>query len=222
MWSFMESARPSVFTASNGEGVERVAKGKGSYAFLMESTSIEYVTERNCELTQVGGMLDTKSYGIATPPSEFESSIKTMIQITSIAFPYLICRLTVSHGHQQRHTQVTGGGQVAYSENQMVEGETRRWQVSCWNIQVIIGGQRAGTGQCGRCVCGANGRHGRGLCYSRLWVCVEVTQSRRRGASKCDSQWMRKIVNPGWMGLINGREFGPGIKCAIEHKSQYL
>lgn len=29
MWSFMESARPSVFTASNGEGVERVAKGKG-------------------------------------------------------------------------------------------------------------------------------------------------------------------------------------------------
>jgi len=37
----------------------------------MESTSIEYVTERNCELTQVGGMLDTKSYGIATPPSTF-------------------------------------------------------------------------------------------------------------------------------------------------------
>ena len=72
MWSFMESARPSVFTASNGEGVERVAKGKGSYAFLMESTSIEYVTERNCELTQVGGMLDTKSYGIATPPSKLK------------------------------------------------------------------------------------------------------------------------------------------------------
>ncbi|BFF90896.1 glutamate receptor ionotropic kainate 2 [Drosophila madeirensis] len=80
MWSFMESARPSVFTASNGEGVERVAKGKGSYAFLMESTSIEYVTERNCELTQVGGMLDTKSYGIATPPnSPYRTAINSVI-----------------------------------------------------------------------------------------------------------------------------------------------
>lgn len=71
MWSFMESARPSVFTASNIEGVERVVKGKGSYAFLMESTSIEYVIERNCELTQVGSMLDSKGYGIAMPPSKF-------------------------------------------------------------------------------------------------------------------------------------------------------
>ena len=32
----------------------------------MESTSIEYQTERNCQLTQVGGLLDSKSYGIAT------------------------------------------------------------------------------------------------------------------------------------------------------------
>lgn len=35
----------------------------------MESTSIEYVIERNCELTQVGSMLDSKGYGIAMPPS---------------------------------------------------------------------------------------------------------------------------------------------------------
>ncbi|XP_071450570.1 glutamate receptor ionotropic, kainate 2 isoform X3 [Hetaerina americana] len=69
MWSFMESARPSVFASSNIEGVDRVVKGKGSYAFLMESTSIEYVIERNCELTQVGGLLDSKGYGIAMPPN---------------------------------------------------------------------------------------------------------------------------------------------------------
>lgn len=31
----------------------------------MESTSIEYVIERKCELTQIGGMLDSKGYGIA-------------------------------------------------------------------------------------------------------------------------------------------------------------
>lgn len=63
----MDSA--SVFTTSNVEGVNKVVKEKGSYAFLMESTSIEYVIERNCELTQVGGLLDSKGYGIAMPPS---------------------------------------------------------------------------------------------------------------------------------------------------------
>lgn len=56
----MDSQRPTVFTTSNAEGVERVKKGKGGYAYLMESTSIEYTTERNCELTQIGGMLDSK------------------------------------------------------------------------------------------------------------------------------------------------------------------
>ncbi|XP_055852888.1 glutamate receptor ionotropic, kainate 2 [Episyrphus balteatus] len=80
MWGFMESARPSVFSSSNGEGVDRVIKGKGSYAFLMESTSIEYVTERNCDLTQVGGMLDTKGYGIATPPnSPYRTAVNGVI-----------------------------------------------------------------------------------------------------------------------------------------------
>jgi hypothetical protein len=60
MWSTMESQRPTVFTSSNIEGVERVTKGQGSYAFLMESTSIEYVIERTCDLTQIGGLLDSK------------------------------------------------------------------------------------------------------------------------------------------------------------------
>lgn len=60
MWAAMEAQRPTVFTSSNQEGVERVTKGKGNYAFLMESTSIEYTIERNCDLTQVGGMLDSK------------------------------------------------------------------------------------------------------------------------------------------------------------------
>lgn len=73
----MESQRPSAFTASNVEGVERVVKGRGNYAFLMESTSIEYVIERNCELTQVGGMLDSKGYGIAMPPSKCPNSLFT-------------------------------------------------------------------------------------------------------------------------------------------------
>uniref|UniRef100_A0A0A9XVL7 Glutamate receptor 1 n=3 Tax=Lygus hesperus TaxID=30085 RepID=A0A0A9XVL7_LYGHE len=67
MWSVMESARPSVFTKSNDEGVERVLKGNRQYAFFMESTSIEYQMAKHCELMQVGGTLDSKGYGIAMP-----------------------------------------------------------------------------------------------------------------------------------------------------------
>ncbi|XP_001655464.2 glutamate receptor ionotropic, kainate 2 [Aedes aegypti] len=67
MWAAMESTRPSVFTKSNDEGRDRVMKGRGLYAFLMESTSLEYITERYCELTQIGGLLDSKGYGIAMP-----------------------------------------------------------------------------------------------------------------------------------------------------------
>lgn len=33
----------------------------------MESASIEYTIERECNLTQIGGLLDSKGYGIATP-----------------------------------------------------------------------------------------------------------------------------------------------------------
>ena len=33
---------------------------------LKESSTIEYVTNLNCNLTQIGGLLDSKGYGIAT------------------------------------------------------------------------------------------------------------------------------------------------------------
>lgn len=71
MWAAMESADPSVFALNNEEGVERVVKGNRMYAFLMESTLIEYHSNRNCNLTQVGGLLDSKGYGIAMPVSKF-------------------------------------------------------------------------------------------------------------------------------------------------------
>ncbi|XP_034239452.1 glutamate receptor ionotropic, kainate 2-like [Thrips palmi] len=67
MWAIMSAARPSVFTKSNDEGMDRVAKPKRDYAFFMESTSIEYQCERNCNLQMVGGQLDSKGYGIAMP-----------------------------------------------------------------------------------------------------------------------------------------------------------
>ena len=45
---------------SNDEGVAKVTESKGKYAFFMESASIQYIIERNCEVTQIGGNLDTK------------------------------------------------------------------------------------------------------------------------------------------------------------------
>lgn len=63
MWKFISSDK-SNFVASNSIGKERVARG--NYAFLMESAAIEYIVERNCNLTQIGSNLDSKGYGIAT------------------------------------------------------------------------------------------------------------------------------------------------------------
>lgn len=71
MWAAMESSQPSVFTESNEEGVRRVKTSRERYAFLMESTVLEYIIERDCKLFQVGGWLDYKTYGIAMPFSGF-------------------------------------------------------------------------------------------------------------------------------------------------------
>ncbi|RXN08178.1 glutamate receptor kainate 2 isoform X2 [Labeo rohita] len=65
MWEFMNSRRQSVMVKSVEEGIHRVLTS--DYAFLMESTAIEFVTQRNCNLTQVGGLIDSKAYGVGTP-----------------------------------------------------------------------------------------------------------------------------------------------------------
>ena len=64
MWNYM-SSNPDVFVKSTDEGIARVYKG--SYAFLLESTMNDYYRHRDCELMQVGGLIDTKGYGIGTP-----------------------------------------------------------------------------------------------------------------------------------------------------------
>ncbi|XP_061573147.1 glutamate receptor ionotropic, kainate 5 isoform X2 [Cololabis saira] len=65
MWNYMYSKQPSVFVKSTEEGIARVVNSK--YAFLMESTMNEYHRGLNCNLTQIGGLLDTKGYGIGMP-----------------------------------------------------------------------------------------------------------------------------------------------------------
>merc|ERR1711974_264510 len=51
-----------VMVSTNKEGIDKVVQEQGTYAFFMESTTIEYVVERYCQLQQVGGLLDSKSY----------------------------------------------------------------------------------------------------------------------------------------------------------------
>lgn len=118
----MESATPPVFTSSNQEGVDRVVKGKGNYAFLMESTSIEYVIERNCELTQIGGMLDSKGYGIAMPPSKLFRVKKNSLSKYSFRFPF-------SYRNKSSHPETSRRGKAAHFENKMVEGKERWWRM---------------------------------------------------------------------------------------------
>uniref|UniRef100_A0A8C3AWY5 Glutamate receptor, ionotropic, AMPA 1a n=1 Tax=Cyclopterus lumpus TaxID=8103 RepID=A0A8C3AWY5_CYCLU len=68
MWSYMKAADPSVFVKTTDEGMMRVRKSKGKYAYLLESTMNEYIEQRKpCDTMKVGGNLDSKGYGIATP-----------------------------------------------------------------------------------------------------------------------------------------------------------
>ena len=65
---------------SNEKGISKVLQEASKYAFFMESTTIEYHTERNCDLARIGSNLDSKSYGIAMQKgSILRSSISSAI-----------------------------------------------------------------------------------------------------------------------------------------------
>jgi hypothetical protein len=72
MWNFMSSQTESVFVNSTDQGIDKVHEG--SYAYLLESTMNEYFTQRQCDLMQVGGLLDSKGYGIGTQMGWYRSS----------------------------------------------------------------------------------------------------------------------------------------------------
>ncbi|XP_039606234.1 glutamate receptor 2b isoform X3 [Polypterus senegalus] len=79
MWTYMKSAEPSVFVKTTAEGVHRVRKSKGKYAYLLESTMNEYIEQRKpCDTMKVGGNLDSKGYGIATPKG---SSLRNAVNL---------------------------------------------------------------------------------------------------------------------------------------------
>ncbi|UJR36108.1 hypothetical protein I4U23_028843 [Adineta vaga] len=65
MWNYISVNQATATVASSTEGINRVLAG--NYAFLMESTTSEYNIMRNCDLTSIGGLLDSKGYGFGVP-----------------------------------------------------------------------------------------------------------------------------------------------------------
>ncbi|KAJ2950838.1 hypothetical protein O0L34_g5181 [Tuta absoluta] len=81
-YTFFEHAKAPIFRTmfenmkkwnklpdDNKKGIAMAANEEENYAFLMESTSIEYEVERNCQVYMVGEQLDSKGYGIAMAKS---------------------------------------------------------------------------------------------------------------------------------------------------------
>lgn len=72
--SFFQSHEPAMYdymirhehllTNDNKEGLDKVLDKDQNYAFLMESSTILYHTERICNLTQIGDLIDDKNYAI--------------------------------------------------------------------------------------------------------------------------------------------------------------
>lgn len=73
MSRYMEE-HPENMYEKNDDGIARVYDENDNYAFLMESKSIEYITERKCNLTQIGKPLDDKNYGIGMRKSRSTSN----------------------------------------------------------------------------------------------------------------------------------------------------
>ncbi|VDK41779.1 unnamed protein product [Anisakis simplex] len=77
MWKLM-SSQPNLLVNSSKEGIWRVKTS--DYAYLMESSMLEYAVERDCDLVQIGGLIDQKGYGIGLPKgSPYRELISTTI-----------------------------------------------------------------------------------------------------------------------------------------------
>jgi len=75
MWNYISTNQETVSVASSAEGIKKVLDPESNYAFLIESTTSEYNIMRNCNLTTIGGLLDSKGYGFGVPQSKKTKSI---------------------------------------------------------------------------------------------------------------------------------------------------
>lgn len=95
----------------------------------MESTSIEYVTERNCELTQIGGMLDSKGYGIAMRQSKYKLQKPWYKFCIETIFFHLFC-FKIRHSEQQSMVQFW---------NCRKKGNCKYWKIVGGRKNAVVG-----------------------------------------------------------------------------------
>lgn len=110
-WNKMLSFKPDAFTKSNEEGVKRVQVSKGTYAFLMETTSLQYHVQRNLDLIQIGEAFGQKHYGIAVPLSKCRNVELGECQNFKIFFPHPH-RLPVSFQSKRGNSQAQRKGKT--------------------------------------------------------------------------------------------------------------
>ena len=132
----MESTKPSVYTTGNSAGIDRVRKEEGLYAFFMEAAAIEYHVERKCDLKQLGGLLDSKGYGIALPKGEdFTENLLT---------DWEHFRLSLHGGHLPGRDPADREGRRDEAQEEVVGGGAR-WRL----MQGRRGGQQRPDGRGG-------------------------------------------------------------------------
>ncbi|XP_013844755.2 glutamate receptor 2 isoform X3 [Sus scrofa] len=129
MWTYMRSAEPSVFVRTTAEGVARVRKSKGKYAYLLESTMNEYIEQRKpCDTMKVGGNLDSKGYGIATPKG---SSLRNAVNLAVLKLNEqgLLDKLKNKWWYDKGECG-SGGGDSKVSPSEKVMGNSMQNKVS--------------------------------------------------------------------------------------------
>ncbi|XP_026846841.1 glutamate receptor ionotropic, kainate 2 isoform X3 [Drosophila persimilis] len=88
MWRSMDNKKQA-FTTTYEDGIRRV--NQGNYAFLMESTMLDYIVQRDCNLTQIGGLLDTKDEDFLTMITRY----RFLHRHIAIGALYLLLTITV-------------------------------------------------------------------------------------------------------------------------------
>ncbi|XP_057403283.1 glutamate receptor 2 isoform X6 [Balaenoptera acutorostrata] len=134
MWTYMRSAEPSVFVRTTAEGVARVRKSKGKYAYLLESTMNEYIEQRKpCDTMKVGGNLDSKGYGIATPKG---SSLRNAVNLAVLKLNEqgLLDKLKNKWWYDKGECG-SGGGDSKVSPSEKAMGNSMPNQVSSSSAQ---------------------------------------------------------------------------------------
>ena len=149
---------PSVWVKSNKEGVERVLKEDGQYAFMMESTVVDYVVERQVSFILISTMIimnhvsvrANTSWRIARQQgirnwtsSEWVFSQLKLLSLSQRSDNFLWCRtefnlsdliylylrFPLSDTYDQRNSSAARGWKIASFEGEMVETNEGRGAV---------------------------------------------------------------------------------------------